>query len=239
MSQIFQKLAPGQPAFTTESQQGEWARQFAFGALEPTAVVFHGTFAQLANSYARPSDANLANYNINGVTCYFCDDTDFRDRGAAFQEWIREISSLPQNFNDYESFAYQFPGYYLGRAPITKAPTSKLVKEFFLIGNTAQGANYATAAAIPQYYAQNYAWAYAFNTVNGIPADLVTLEGYLANTNGNIFLFASTPSLGTYQGWVTTDNANVQSFTIEAADSVLEHLRGPIWMRTRRFVKAQ
>lgn len=224
--------AAGQPAFTTETQTGDWAREYAFAAIEPTAKVFRAPFAQLANSISRPS--NLANYNINGVICWFCDDVGFRDLRGGFQEWTREVASLPENFNDYESYSYAFPGYYLGRDPFTQAPTSKVLREFFVVGNTALGANYNTAAEIPSYAAQNYAWAY---TASG--GAITKLDGYLANTNANLLLIESTPNLSTYQGWVATDLANNQSYTIEAADSVLEHYKGPIWMRTRRFVKAR
>lgn len=242
MSAIFIKTAPGQPDFTGENL-GAWERQFAFGSLEPTALVQHAPVDQLTNSYLRPDDQNLANYNLNGRIHYFCDDTGFTDKGGGFQEWTREAATLPQNFNDYESYSYQFPGYYLGRQPRTKAPSSQLVKEFFLVGNTAAGANYATPAAIPQFYALNYAWAYAFPIVNNViqvgGSDLSLLDGYLASSNANLGLFASVPSLSTYQTWASTDNANALSFSIEAADSVLEHLRGPIWQRTRRFLKAQ
>lgn len=224
-------------AFTTETQTGEWTREYAFGALEPTAKIFRAPFAQLANSIVRPS--NLANYNINGTTCWFCDDTGFRDLRGGFQEWTREVCSLPANYNDFETYAYTFPGYYQGRAPFTDQPTSKLVKEFFVVGNTALGANYATPGEIPQYRAQNYTPAYAFNTASGLPTDMVTFDGYLANTNVTAFLFASSPNLNTYQSWVSTDNSNASSYSIEASASTLEHFRGPIWMRIRRFVKAQ
>lgn len=237
MSTVYFKLGAGQPDFTTETQVGDWARDYAFGAIEPTTKLFRAPFAQLANSISRPS--NLANYNINGVICWFCDDVGFRDLRGGFQEWTREVCSLPANFNDYETYSYTFPGYYLGRQPFTDEPTAKLVKEFFVVGNTALGANYATPGDIPQFKAQNYAWAYAFSNVAGLPSDLTTLDGYLANTNANLYLFASVPNLTTYQGWVTTDNSNSASYTIEASASKLEHYRGPIWMRTRRFVKAQ
>jgi hypothetical protein len=242
MSTIFQKLGAGQIPFTTENL-GAWERQFAFGVLEPTALIFTATVDQLANSYSRPDDANLANYNINGRTAYFCDDTSFRDKGGGFQEWTREAATLPANYNDAEPYSYSYPGYWLGRAPFTRTTTAKLVKEFFLIGNTSAGANYNTEFEIPEFAAQNYAWAYFIPSIGGIPdgTQIQYLDGYLANSNANYYnavVIASNPNLTTYQGWVANDNANA-TFSIEAADSVIEHVRGPIWMRTRRFVKAR
>jgi hypothetical protein len=235
-----------QPAFTTETRTGAWERQFAFGALEPTAEVYHAPFDQLQNSYVRPD--NTANVNINGRIAYFCDDTGFSDRSAGLDTWTREVATLPANYNDAEPYSYPYPGYYLDRAPFTRGTTAKLVKEFFLIGNVAQGANYSTPFEIPEFAAQNFAWAYAYSgTGVNINGNIVTtaitettiLDGYLANANANLLLFASNPNLATYKTWAATDNSNAQSFSIEAADSVLDHIRGGIWMRTRRFVKAR
>lgn len=241
MSTVYQKLDPGQPAFTTEVQEGEWTRQFAYGALEPTALIVTGTITQLANSYARPNCANLVNFSYQGQTAYFCDDTGFRDRRGAFQEWTREYRTLPANHNTYETYAYTFPGYYTGtatRVPYTDSPTSRIQRDFFLIGNTSLGASYATPASIPRYAPQNYAWAYRFdystygNAITNVGAQVV-LEGYLANTNANLLIFQSNPNLSTWQGWVSN------STEVEVAPSQLTWVSGPIWMRERRFIVAQ
>lgn len=228
-------IAAGQNAFTAEERTSQWARQFAFGALEPTAQVFRAEYTRLANAYQRP--ANLANVNINGAIAYFSDDVSFRDLGGNVQQWTRELATLPANFTDAESYPYAFPGYYLGRNPFTRTITSKLQHEFFLIGNTALGASYNTQFEIPQTQAQNYAWAYIGRSVSNVV--WTPLDGYLANTQSNLFLVASVPNLANYQGWVTTDNSNASSFSLEVQDSVLTHYSGPIWKRTRRFVKAR
>lgn len=256
MSTVYYLLAPGQPAFTDEAQSGAWVRQFAFGALEPTAQLFHAEFTQLANAYQRPnytgvSGANIngnivysnyfANTNINGRIAYFCDDLFFNDLRGNLQTWTREVATLPANFSDYETYPYTFPGYFNGRAPFTDSPTSKLQKDFFLIGNVTLGANYATPADIPHYNAQNFAWAYYFGPggfgFGWDPSNITIADGYLGNTNANLGIVGSVPNLNVYQGWVANDNAN-GTFTIEAAPSAIEHWRGPIWMRTRRFVRA-
>lgn len=241
MSTIFQKIGSGQPAFTAEVQEGEWERQFAFGALEPTALIVTGTITQLANSYSRPNSANLANFNYQGQTAYFCDDTAFRDRRGAFQEWQREYRTLPANHNTYETYSYTFPGYYAGtvsRVPYTDSPTSRIQRDFFLVGNTSFGASYATPGDIPRFAPQNYAWAYVFdyttygNAITNIGA-MTLLDGYLANTNANTLIFASNPNLATWQNWVANGTE------IEAAPSQLTWIAGPIWMRERRFIVAQ
>lgn len=227
----------GQPSFSTEVRIGQWAREFAFGTLEPRALIYRAPFEQLDNAYTRPSDQNLANYNVLGRTAYFCDDAAFDDKGANIVTWTREVRTLPANHNTYETYSYGFPGYWLGREPYTEAPTSRLQREFFLVGNVAQGANYATPGDIPQYRAQNYAWAY---TVSADATTLTTFDGYLANTNANFLVYASVPNLSTYQNWVQSDqNVSNNTWSIEAASSTLEQYAGPIWMRTRRFVKAQ
>lgn len=224
---------PTNSLFTAESQCSAWERQFAFGSLEPTALIQRAQFDRLANTYVRPSDANLANsnVNINGRIHYFCADTGFTDKRGGLEEWTREVATLPANFSDSESYPFPYPGYHLEREGFTRKVTSKLQHDFFLVGNVSQGANYSSALDIPQTTATEFAWATL--------TDGTILDGYLANTNANAGVIASTPTLANYKANVAADLANANSYTIEAEDSTLEHLRGPIWMRTRRFVKAR
>ena len=64
--------------------------------------------------------------------------------------------------------------------------------------------------------------------------------GYTAEylSDGGGLQIASTPSRTTYNGWITTDNANTNSYSIESQDSTLSLWYGQIWQRTRKFVKA-
>lgn len=225
--------AAGQPNWNVETRTAGWDREFAFGSLEPTALIYRAPFTQIDNAYVRPDDANLANYNLLGRTCYFTNDTGFADQGANVARWTRELRTLPANYNTAATYSYEFPGYFLGRSPFTDEPTSRVQLDFFLIGNVSHGASYATPFDVPRFPKQNFAWAYSVASGFTDAGTVTIFDGYLANTNANILLFASNPNLSTYQGWVAGGTE------LEAASSTIEQWAGPIWMRTRRFVKAQ
>ena len=80
---------------------------------------------------------------------------------------------------------------------------------------------YSAAGNIAVKFGQTYTYSWAGN------AAVEYLSG------------SSTPTLTTYQGWVTTDAGSSTSYSIEANDSELALWVGSCWVRRRRFVKAR
>ena len=217
------KTGSGQNAFTVETQITDWKIDFTIGAAEPTARVATAKFMQTRADYSRPVDN--ASLSLAGTTFYFADDTNFNSPRGPIIEWVRTYFTIPASYNDYDSFAYRYPGYEAqlavsnGRWPLTYNVTSKLTYDFFLVGT---GQAQATPDAIPVYFGLIFTYA---EWTGFAPAE------YL-NSN-------SVPTKAAYQELVTTDTGTPTSYSIEATDSILERYHGNIWRRTRRFVKAR
>lgn len=144
-AETFFKRADNQPAFSVETpiRAFEPTRPYP---QNPSAIIYRVRFMQLRAYYQRPT-ANTPHPNLPQV--YFADDTDFQDRMAGMIEWTRIYSTLPASWTDYESYAYNFPGFVFGtgplnRQPITKTVTAKLTEDYFLIGALP---NYSTNVA--------------------------------------------------------------------------------------------
>lgn len=92
---------------------------------------------------------------------------------------------------------------------------------------------YAGAGNIPVTFRTlfNYSWS-GGNTGAGFAA----IAEYLSD--GGFGLIPTVPTKTNYLGWVTNDNANSASYSIEATDSQLNLWYGMIWERQRKFVKA-
>lgn len=131
----FFKLGTGQPAFSVETpiRAFEPARPYP---QNPSAIVYRTRFMQLRAYYSRPV-ANTPHPNLPQV--YFADDVDFQDRTSGLIEWTRVYLTLPDQWSDYESYPYAYPGYYAtpnvpGRPPIVRTTTARLVQDYTLVG---------------------------------------------------------------------------------------------------------
>lgn len=110
MSTIFQKLAAGQPAFTTEVQQGDYIIEQVLGANDPTALHIMARFQILRASYARPA-AN-ATLSYGAQTAYFDTDDSFTDMRGGLCEFTRHWYTLPATWQEPGgTFAFTFPAY--------------------------------------------------------------------------------------------------------------------------------
>jgi hypothetical protein len=144
MPEFFFKTAPNQPAFSVETpiRSFEPTRPYP---QNPSAIIYRTRFMQLRAYYTKPTP-NTPHPNLPQV--YFADDVDFQDRTSGLMEWTRIYSTLPDSWTDFESYAYNFPGYQAGiglnRQPITKTITSRLTEDYFLVGTLT---NYATNIA--------------------------------------------------------------------------------------------
>lgn len=102
----------------------------------PSAIVYRARIAQLRAHYARPS-YNTPHPNLPQV--YFADDADFQDRTSGLVEWTRTWVTLPESWDDFESYAYTYPGLSwnlstTGRAPMTRTVTAKKRNDYFMVG---------------------------------------------------------------------------------------------------------
>jgi len=98
--------------------------------------------------------------------------------------------------------------------------------------------NYPIASpdAIPVRFGNRF----LYSPMYGGSPTTTNYQGYVAEylSDGGFGIFATNPNRTTYMGWVTTDNGNTNSYSIESQDSTLALWYGQIWQRTRKFVKA-
>ena len=66
MSTIYYKTGSGQPAFTTESQIGDYVITYVLGAAEPTALEIRAPFMQTRADYARPAANTTLSITVDG-----------------------------------------------------------------------------------------------------------------------------------------------------------------------------
>lgn len=110
MSTIFEKLAPGQTAFTTEVQQGDYVAEQALGANDPTALHIMARFQIYRASYARPAANTTLSYG--GSTAYFDTDDGFTDLRGGLCEFTRHWYTVPATWQEPGgTFAFTFPAY--------------------------------------------------------------------------------------------------------------------------------
>lgn len=109
----------------------------------PQLIIYRTRLQQLRAYYTRPQP-NTPHPDLPQV--YFADDLDFQDRTAGMVEWTRIHVTLPPEWLNTESYPYEYPGYQgttavLGRNPFTHTVTSKLVNDYFIVGNLPTFAN--------------------------------------------------------------------------------------------------
>jgi hypothetical protein len=124
------KTGPGQPAFTTDTQCGDYVPEYALGAAEPTALIIRAPFMETRADYIRPA-AN-SNITYGGSTAYFIDDLSFQDLRAGVAQWTREWATIPASWSEPEEYAFTYPAY-IGSGTYTGYSVSAI---------TASGANY-------------------------------------------------------------------------------------------------
>lgn len=132
---------PGKPDFSVEVPVRAFEPERPFPRC-PTAIVYRTRYQQLRAFYSRPQPG-AAHPNV--PQAYFGDDVEFQDRLNGMVEWTRVWTTLPQSWNDYEPYSYSYPGYVrfsgpnsnaanIGRVEFTQTVTSKLPRDYFLVG---------------------------------------------------------------------------------------------------------
>lgn len=187
MSERFQNLAAGQEPFSTATCVEAFAPVRPHPQ-QPQAIIYRERWMQLRSYYTRPAQ-NTPHPDLPQV--YFADDVDFRDQKSGMIEWIRIYTTLPNSWNDFESYAYTFPGIQwspliLGRAPFSRVVTSKLVNDYFMAGSVSPN----FSANITNY---DSPWTWAASdlvaTANAVP---LPISAGNASSNGIAYGFAAT-----------------------------------------------
>lgn len=109
MPSLYEKLAPGQPAFTTETQTGDYVVSYPLGPLEPTALEIRAPYQQYRTSYTRPTADTPLTYGAR--TAYFIDDVDFQDLRGGLCTWTRIWRTVPAQWVDDGQYAFTYPAY--------------------------------------------------------------------------------------------------------------------------------
>jgi hypothetical protein len=165
-----------------------------------------------------------------GATWYILGDSGFFDQGGGVWAFTREWIRKPASFQNFETYAANYPGIRgENRSPFIAAGTSKIDVDFFLIAPS--GGDYDSPAKIPMTEETRI-------TFDGSSSSAPLLSGVFLSSGFFGFL-DTTPAPTVYQGWITTDAATVTSYSIQAEPSTISQVRGPLWRRDKRFVKAK
>jgi hypothetical protein len=159
-----------------------------------------------------------------GLTWYILGDSGFTDVGAGVWRFTREWIRKPAAFESFEVYAANFPGIRGVRDPQLVSQTSKLDVEFFMIMPT--GGDHTTAALIPITEEARVVYLTSNNS-----APLLS-NVYLSK---DFFGFQdTTPSVASYQALIAAS-----TYSIQAEASSLSRVRGPLWRRENRLVRAK
>jgi hypothetical protein len=182
MSTIFEKLAVGQTAFTSEVQQGGYIIDQALGANEPTALHIMARFQIYRASYSRPAANTTLTYGAQ--TAYFDNDDSFTDLRGGLCEFTRHWYTIPATWQEPGgTFAYTFPSY---------------------VNGIAWGSTYSVTG-IYQYNTNVTICNTSGTFVTGVD---VYLDVNYLRSNQNFHVAFSTPSIG-YSGGAYFSIANV------------------------------
>jgi len=192
---------------------------------DPTALEF--PMLSRFSVYSLPSSGSSTFFA--GMTWYISGDSGFSDEGGGVWGFIREWIRKPSSVFNYEVYAANYPGIRGTRDPQLLSQTSKVEVNFFLIQTT--GGDFTSPDLIPITSESRVEYLETNKT-----APLLS-NVYLAT---GFFGFQNTdPSPATYDGWITADAASVTSYSIQAEPSGLMQVRGPLWRRENRKVKAK
>ena len=216
MSTIHEKRAAGQPAFTTEVQQGDYVVENVLGANDPTALHITARFQIYRASYSRPAANTTLSYG--GSTAYFDTDDGFTDLRGGLCEFTRHWYTVPATWQEPGgTFAFTFPAYTAGVAFGTVfAATGAIANgNYYTINTNATGVAVAATVLFDLSYLRN---------AQNIHVTFVTDAKY-ANSGTNVGIAKVLPGVGTFSsvsgtvrewstGRVLPETIEVDSFVI-------------------------
>lgn len=175
------------------------------------------TLADEYDSGAVETSANLSTHPTG--TLKFVGDTEPQPTEGGLVVFTRAWSHVPQTRVEYSTGAYTFPGFFNIRAPISFTVPIKITYEYVF-------ASGGSGIALDQED--------RVTDTASLNAPLLS-EVYL--NNGGAGVSATTPSLATYAGYISTD-ANSDDYSVVAEPQSLERWRGDIYVIKTIEVKA-
>ncbi len=235
--------------FTVATAIGPKLRTYPFEG-DNTSFYTEQSFCQLfANFASTPLNTQDPDDNLS----FLVSESALQDMGAGVAQWTRIYSHVPQVRDDYESFAYTFPGWVaaydstyhspwasagvsiLPYFPITPPPTlvdPGRVPRAAVVSSKLRhefflvgvhGA-FVSASLVPLLQAKRYIYGDTFGAYGGGDVpDRVLWD------SGNY----TSPTTTEYKALITAGT------DIVAEDSILRRWKGNIYERTTRYVKAQ
>lgn len=189
MSTIFEKLAPGQTAFTSEVQQGDYVIEHVLGANAPAALHITARFQIYRASYVRP--APNATLTYDGQTAYFDDDDNFTDLRGGLCEFTRHWYTVPATWQEPGgTFAFTFPAYTAGVAfgSVFGATGAIANGNYYTINTNATSVSVGDSVLFDLTYLRN---------AQNIHVTFVTDAKY-ANSGTNVGIAKVLPGVGTF-----------------------------------------
>jgi hypothetical protein len=203
-----------------------------------TSYIISQDYMQLRSSYSAAA-LNTTHYAALGSasptdggatgnsSAYLIEIGEHRDMGQGVIMWTERYATKPAERSEYESYAYNFIGFYgawgintttvTGRDRFSKTVMSRIAFKYYIPG---VDGGITTAADIPLIAAQTYIYGTTTNNVD-----------FLADSPP--FTAATVPSRTTYEGWITG------ATEIVVEPSIVRRWFGNIWERQTRYVKAE
>lgn len=195
----------------------EWIAAFPGSTAK---VLFRQKFQQDIDSWTA---LTLSTAHGVATTYLLVKEDDFNAIGGGQQTWSRYYACTPPQRVEYTSYAAQFPGM-IGsnnnREPTAATSQAKITYDYFLVGT------------LPSLSQESQ-----FSNSGGFAGPLLSGGFYLSNGGG--VLYTTTPSLTTYQSWISTDAATSSSFSITAEPQTLSRWEGDFYERRTINIKAK
>lgn len=156
-------------------------------------------------------------------------DSGFSDAGGGVWSFTREWVRKPPSFNDFSTFAANYPGIRGSRDPQLLVQTSKREIDFFLIMPT--GGDHTSPDLIP--ITQESRVTYLTSSVQApILGNVYLATGFFGFQN-------TSPSPASYMALVATDTGSNSSYSLQSDPSEIAQVRGILWRRINRKLKAR
>lgn len=186
---------------------------------DPTHIEATQRYYVQAGEYDAPTlNSTLT---VGATTCYLVGDSTPSLAETGIVSFERTWMSIPATTYQYSTYAAEFPGFSFGagnpaRLGFTRTVPCQLEEEYFLVGPSQ---TYETAGDIPQVDPTSF--RYSTDTVGRSPLD--------------IFLSSSTtPTASDY-----SDEIGEPTWYLIVEPSELSQVRGNLWKRTTKRVRAQ
>lgn len=204
---------------------GPYVPSFPFADQGDTAhVIFSQEQYQRAANYTAPTPGGTA-VTINSVSVKLLGDMNISKDEAGLVKFTRRWANVPSTRYDYTRMAVSYPAYIEIRLSYNQTGLAQITHDYFRVGT---GETYATPDLIPIT-----AETRVTDTAGG---NTIIFSDVMLNDGGGV-VYATTPSMTTYLGYVTAD-ASPASYSL-VYDCDIKRYQSNIWERITRKMKAK